>query len=206
VTARAVPNQKTPPSRREFDFADPEFRHRASAAYPRKVVDDIAERHGIDGHNKKRLRERLIGSGRFYLVFQEHAASDPDKQAVNRLRGKLRTLLSDIDSADENTRYKLEGVEMPETLKAAHDRLSALSASRGRPVNHALYWWVVDMAAFWVNVLDRKFTIDYHRGDGVTAAYSFLKDALDPLDPDTNELLTAARKVRTIRRRLADKN
>ncbi len=203
---RAVPNQKTPPLRREFDFEDPKFRRYAAAAYPREIIDDIAERNGIDSRYKEPLRKTLIESGRLYLAFQEHAAGDPDKQAIDRLREKLTKLLSDIDSADENTRYGLERVETAETLKDARDRLSTLSASPGRPSNHALYWWVVDMAAFWVNVLDREFTIDYHNSEGVTATYSFLKDALDPLNPNADELLTAARKVRTMRRRLTDKN
>ena len=199
-------NRENPPLRQDFDFADLKFRRRAAALYPREIIDGIAERHRIDSRHKKPLHEALIESGRFYLAFQEHAAGDPDKQTIDSLRKKVGKLLSDIDSVDGNTRYALERVAVAETLKDTRNRLSTLSASRGRPSNHALYWWVVCMASFWVNVLGRKFTIDYHDSEGVTEAYSFLNDALAPLDPSADGLLTAARKARTKRRSLADKN
>lgn len=187
-------------------MTDPKFRRRAAAVYPREIVDGIAERHRIDGHYKEPLHKTLIESGRLYLAFQEHAAGDPDKQIIDRLRKKVGKLLSDINSADGNTRYALEWVEVAETLEDTRDRLFTLSASSGRPSNHALYWWVVDMASFWGDVLGRKFTIDYHHNEGVTEAYSFLNDALAPLDPNADGLLTAARKVRTKRRSISDKN
>ncbi len=199
-------NRKTPPLRRNFDVTDPKFRRRAAAVYPREIVDCIAERHRIDDCYKERLHKTLLKSGHLYLAFQEHAAGDPDKRTIDRIRKKVTKQLSDIDSVDENTRYGLERVETTETLKEVRDRLSTLSAAPGRPSNHALYWWVVDMAAFWVNVLGRKFTIDYHHSEGVTETYTFLKDALGPIDPNADGLLTAARKVRKKRRSLTDKN
>ena len=187
-------------------MTDPKFRRLSAAVYPREIIDGIAEHHRIGGHYKERLHKALLKSGQLYLAFQEHAASDLDKRTIDRIRKKVTKQLSDIDSVDENTRYGLERVETTETLKEVRDRLSTLSAAPGRPSNHALYWWVVDMAAFWVNVLGRKFTIDYHHSEGVTETYSFLKDALGPLDPNADGLLTAARKVRTTRLTLADKN
>ena len=199
-------NRKTPPLRRNFDVTDPKFRRRAAAVYPREIVDCIAERHRIDDCYKERLHKTLLKSGQLYLAFQEHAAGNPDKQAIERLKGKIKSLLSGIDSADENTRYVLKWSGIAEALHDTRDKISTLSAAPGRPSNHALYWWVVDMASFWVNILGRKFTIDYHHSEGLTETYSFLEDALAPLDPNADELLTAARKVRTKRRSLADKN
>ncbi len=181
-------------------MTDPKFRRRAAAVYPREIVDGIAERHGIDDHYKERLHKTLLESGRLY------AAGNPDKQAIERLKGKVKSLLSGIDSADENTRYVLKWSGIAEALHDTREKISTLSAAPGRPSNHALYWWVVDMASFWVNILGRKFTIDYHHSEGLTETYSFLEDALAPLDPNADELLTTARKVRTKRRSLAVKN
>jgi hypothetical protein len=199
-------NRKTPPLRRNFDVTDPKFRRRAAAVYSREIVDCIAERHRIDDCYKERLHKTLLKSGQLYLAFQEHAAGNPDKQAIERLKGKVKSLLSGIDSADENTRYALKWSGTAEALHDTRNKISTLSAAPGRPSNHALNWWVLDMASFWVNILGRKFTIDYHHSEGVTETYSFLKDALAPLDPNADGLLTATRKVRTTRLTLADKN
>ena len=97
-------------------MTDPKFRRRAAAVYPREIVDCIAERHRIDDRYKKRLHKTLLKSGRLYLAFQEHAAGNPDKQAIKRLKGNVKSLLSGIDSADENTRYVLKWSGIAEAL------------------------------------------------------------------------------------------
>ena len=198
-------DQGPPPLRQDFDLTDPKFKRQAAALYPRKVVDDIAGRHQIGKRYKGRLRKALVQSGRLYLIFREHEASGHDKRVIKSLKRKVAGLLSDIESANENTRYELHWGRVPEALHDTQDRLSALLGSRGRPSAYVRRLWVHEMAVFWVNILGRKFTIDSHQGTGITTTYSFLKDAFTPLDPNTGGLLTAARHVRTERRRLTDK-
>ncbi len=81
----------------------------------------------------------------------------------------------------------------------------ALTAGRaGRPgTPNALRVWVENMRGFWAGVLGRPFTFDAHKGQGVTAAYTFCRDALVILDPAApiGELSTAIRKTRTAARK-----
>ena len=52
----------------------------------------------------------------------------------------------------------------------------------GRPSDEALRMWVVNIQQFWEKVLERPFTYDGHKGEGVTPAFDFCREALNPLD------------------------
>lgn len=112
--------------------------------------------------------------------------SDPDFSHLDRATAdfeQLQALLSATEAVAE------------EHLQALPDRQG------GRPSALGVYEFVATMAAFWEDVLHRRFTVWYHQGRGMTDAFEFVRDAIAPLGsiPET-QLVTAARKaVRELR-------
>lgn len=63
--------------------------------------------------------------------------------------------------------------------------------------NEAMRMWVINLRKLWVDVLKRRFTIDYHKGQGTTPAFDFCWAAIRLVDKSVrkDKLITAMRKV-----------
>lgn len=82
-----------------------------------------------------------------------------------------------------------------ELLKTATAQQAQYLRQRGgRHMNFGLEDLIRLAAEFWTEGLKRPFTIDYHKGAGLTPAFAFIKSLVAPLDdvPDT-QIVTAMR-------------
>jgi len=68
---------------------------------------------------------------------------------------------------------------------------------KGRKPNFALECLVRNIAYLWADILKRPFTLDYHKGSGVTEAFAFVKAIAGFVDPGIAEtkLITAMRTI-----------
>lgn len=73
----------------------------------------------------------------------------------------------------------------------------------GRPANLGLQELTRKAAEFWIETLNRRFTLDYHEGAGITRAFEFVKALVTPLDDVTDkQIITAMRAQIAARRKL----
>jgi hypothetical protein len=70
----------------------------------------------------------------------------------------------------------------------------SLGTRGGRPKNLGLEELTRKAAEFWRTQLNRRFTVDYHQGTGLTPAFKFVRALVAPLDdiPD-RQIITAMR-------------
>lgn len=68
---------------------------------------------------------------------------------------------------------------------------------KGRKPNFALECLVRNVAYLWADILKRPFTLDYHKGSGVTEAFAFVKAIANFVDPETadTKLITSMRTI-----------
>lgn len=68
---------------------------------------------------------------------------------------------------------------------------------KGRKPNFALECLVRNIAYLWADILKRPFTLDYHKGSGVTEAFAFVKAIAGFVDPEITDtkLITATRTI-----------
>lgn len=79
--------------------------------------------------------------------------------------------------------------------EAARHRINFYKAPRGRPRNLALQGVIMKVEQFWTFDLHRKFSVDYHKGAGLTEAFEFIRALIDPLDDVTDQqIITAMRE------------
>lgn len=73
-------------------------------------------------------------------------------------------------------------------------RIKKSKRKPGPKSNEALGFFIIGCSEFWTHQLGRKFTIDYHKGAGLTQAYKFVRMLLEPLDnvPE-KDIVTAMR-------------
>lgn len=119
--------------------------------------------------------------------------------------GGAALLLGAVPDSTHTLPWNAEWVDLAAAGLAANARqiAEAQAGPGGRPFgSHALRVWVENMRTLWTEVLGRRFTYDAHRGEGVTRAYAFCRDALLMLDPAAPlaELDGAMRKTRTAAR------
>lgn len=112
-------------------------------------------------------------------------------------------------NADEISRLPIPSAAVGDhILRSLGDFLSLVSATaqnveqrsappKGRKPNFALECLVRNTAYLWADILKRPFTLDYHKGSGVTEAFAFAKAISNFLDPDIAEtkLITAMRTI-----------
>lgn len=99
--------------------------------------------------------------------------------------------------------YYCELQRMLEILRTAiRGQIGKLTSRGGRPKNEGLDLFMYYAADFWVGELGRRFSIDHHKGVGLTEAFEFSKFLLTPLDDVSDaQIVTAMR--RQIRERRA---
>lgn len=118
---------------------------------------------------------------------------EPDTKipVISRAEAKPgRAYLADLD-------YLLSLLDL-----AAEKGANQFAPTRGRKPNIPLKNAVRRIAYVWSNMLERRFTVDYHQGSGLTPAFEFVRVIFDKIDSKIteNEIITAMRDV------IADRN
>ncbi len=86
-------------------------------------------------------------------------------------------------------------------LRAATIRQRKYLASRGgRPKNFGLEDLTRLAADFWAVELGRRFTVNYHQGEGLTSAFEFIKALVTPLDDVTDQQIITAMRAEIAKR------
>lgn len=90
---------------------------------------------------------------------------------------------------------------------AANDGIKNSSPPRGRKKNYAIENFIRRAAPIWVEYSGKPFTVDYHKGSGVTQAFEFVKALIHRLDPDIPEksIVTAMRAIIAENNKLAER-
>ena len=80
---------------------------------------------------------------------------------------------------------------------AADKGIEDFAPERGRKRNYPVENFVRRAHYIWVKMLGRPFTVDYHKGSGLTPAFDFVYYLLHHLDDNIpeNGIVTAMRKV-----------
>lgn len=123
----------------------------------------------------------------YYAALHENdRTTNPDIPEVGGAEGrKGSAYLADLD-------YLLSLL-----LVAAESGSDRFAPAKGRKRNYALENTVRRIAYFWSDTLNRRFTLDYHEGSGLTPAHDFVKTIFAKLDPEIteNELVTVMRRI-----------
>jgi hypothetical protein len=80
----------------------------------------------------------------------------------------------------------------------AQRKIASYKGTRGPRRNDGLEAIVMKAFVFWKMDLKRRFTVDYHKGAGLTEAFQFLRALIDPLDDVTDQQI-----ISTMRRQIA---
>jgi hypothetical protein len=85
------------------------------------------------------------------------------------------------------------------TAQMRHKPLTGHRASRKQ--NDPLVWFVAKIEDFWVQIPGNRFTVDYHRGSGITDAFRFVRELVKPIDTISDKhIVTVMRTVIAARR------
>lgn len=114
--------------------------------------------------------------------------SDTDIPVIDRAKGKpgshylaeLEHLLALVESATELA-------------------ITRFSPVKGRKRNYPLENLVRRLAYLWSDMLNRKFSVDYHQGAGLTEAFAFVSFFIAELDTTTTETETETEIVTAMR-------
>lgn len=124
----------------------------------------------------------------------------PPQPNSKMFSGNLSRPTDQPQYADE-THYGelLRGLQL---LKATANWHAHFLASRGgRPKNLGLQELTRKAAELWITQLHRRFTVDYHRGSGLSTAFEFVQALVAPLDDVTDpQIITAMRALIASRR------
>ncbi|KCZ62142.1 hypothetical protein L53_12920 [Hyphomonas sp. L-53-1-40] len=131
---------------------------------------------------------------------QDNLASDLHFAALHRNAPLPETNFPEIADFEKTngTPYLLELKRLLSLLEYATDLgLEKSAVPRGRKPNHTLESLVRRLAYVWEELLDQKFTIDYHKGSGLTPAFEFVRLVLERIIPDIGEteIVTAMRTI-----------
>ncbi|MDE2166561.1 MAG: hypothetical protein KGJ66_09525 [Alphaproteobacteria bacterium] len=81
-------------------------------------------------------------------------------------------------------------------------RIKSLKRSPGPKPDTALRHFILGCSEFWTHQLGRKFTIDYHKGAGLTDAFKFCRALLQPLERvREKDVVTAMRAEKSLSRK-----
>ncbi|HRJ19901.1 MAG TPA: hypothetical protein PLF84_12700 [Bryobacteraceae bacterium] len=162
------------------------------------VFNNTAERE-LDRTAHRKLREQ-IESLRQTLAFPEFEALGSEIYL---------TLRTANVNADEISRLPILSAAVGDhILRSLDDFLGLVSVSagnveqrsappKGRKPNFALECLVRNIAYLWADILKRPFTLDYHKGSGVTEAFAFVKAFTSYIDLEIadTKLITAVRTI-----------
>lgn len=70
---------------------------------------------------------------------------------------------------------------------AAKEGIKSASPPKGRKKNYAIGNFARRAAYVWTDMLGRPFTVDYHKGSGLTPAFEFVQSLVKRLDPTVSD-------------------
>lgn len=153
------------------------------------------------GADYKALKKK-VSDFRTFLAQPEYIdiASDLYLASLHRNEPAPETHFPEITDF-ERTRgepYLLELKRLLSLLEDATDLALAHSAiPKGRKADNPLLSLVRRLAFVWTELLKQKFSIDYHKGSGLTPAFAFVSLFVCRIVPDVREeqIVTAMRKI-----------
>ncbi len=189
----------------DFDACAEEYAHE---------IRDIGERYFRDLNifsdqgDKRKYREEFkrlkkqINNFAEFLTQPEYADIETDMYfAALRLREPAPKTEFPQLTEFQLTRgapYLAELIRLLNLLDNAADKgIEDFAAERGRKRNYPVENFVRRAHYIWAEMLGRPFTVDYHKGSGLTPAYDFVKYLLHHLDDNIpeNGIVTAMRKI-----------
>ena len=153
------------------------------------------------GADYKALKKK-VSDFRAFLEQPEYddLASDLYWAALHRNETAPQTDFPEITDF-ERTRgepYLLELKRLLSLLEAATDiALDKSAVPKGRKPDYPLLGLVRRLAYVWKELLKQKFSIDYHKGSGLTPAFQFVRLVVQRVIPDIREteIVTAMRTI-----------
>lgn len=153
------------------------------------------------GADYKALKKK-VSDFRAYLELPEYSnlASDLYSAALHKNEPAPKTDFPEITDF-ERTRgepYLLELKRLLSLLEDAADIARDRSAiPKGRKPDYPLLGMVRRLAYVWTELLKQKFSIDYHKGSGLTPAFQFVSLVVQKVIPDLRdtEIVTAMRTI-----------
>ena len=188
----------------KFDF-------NASVEEYAREINDIGERYFRDlsifkdyGDRRecreqyKRLKKKITNFAEF-LAKPEYTDIETDMYfAALRLREPAPKTEFPQLTEHQKKRGAPYFAELIRLLDNAADKgLEDFAPERGRKRNYPVENFTRRAHYIWAEMLGRPFTVDYHKGSGLTPAFDFVKYLLHHLDDDIpeNGIVTAMRKV-----------
>ena len=104
--------------------------------------------------------------------------------------------LSETQIKGRNDRHYRHLIGLLNLLAASVNiKLDFSKLSSGPRKNAALESLTQSASYFWSHNVGRKFSIDYHKGSGLTEAFQFVRALIDPLDANVSDqqIITAMR-------------
>ncbi|MAN45351.1 MAG: hypothetical protein GYB49_16165 [Alphaproteobacteria bacterium] len=149
----------------------------------------------------KPLKQKLF-EFRAFLERREYVdlASDLYLAALHRSEPAPETDFPEITDF-ERTRgepYLLELKRLLSLLEDATDiALNNSAVPKGRKPDYPLLGLVRRLSYVWIELLKQKFSIDYHKGSGLTPTFQFVKLIVQRIIPDIREteIVTAMRTI-----------
>jgi len=131
---------------------------------------------------------------------QDNLVSDLHFAALHRNAPVPETDFPEITDFEKTngTPYLLELRRLLSLLEYATDlALEKSTIPKGRKPDYPLVSLLRRLAYVWTDLLDQKFSIDYHRGSGLTPAFEFVYLIVQRIVPDVREteIVTAMRTI-----------
>ena len=153
------------------------------------------------GADYKELKKK-VSDFRTFLEQPEYSdlASDLYLAALHRSEPAPETNFPEITDF-ERTRgepYLLELKRLLSLLEDATDiALNNSAVPKGRKPDYPLLGLVRRLSYVWIELLKQKFSIDYHKGSGLTPTFQFVKLIVQRIIPDIREteIVTAMRTI-----------
>ncbi len=171
------------PGRHPSRFA----KERKSLKKQLQIVDHFQKQFELKTYEKREFKPSTPNP--FFEQVERIALDAMKHKNADRLEGDIFNLYyrhRQLDTAVAERRHEIE---------AALEELKAHKG--GRPANAGAYEFVAYLSDFWVRDMERPYTIDFHRGQGLTEAFNFIRDCATPLIPITDsQIISMMRKYR----------
>ncbi|HIO03658.1 MAG TPA: hypothetical protein EYN14_17175 [Alphaproteobacteria bacterium] len=153
------------------------------------------------GADYKALKKKVL-EFRTFLDQPEYSdlASDLYWAALHKNESAPQTDFPEITDF-ERTRGKPYLLELKRLLSLLEDAtdlaLDNSTVPKGRKPDYPLLGLIRRLAYVWAKLLKQKFSIDYHKGSGLTPAFQFVSLVVQKIVPDVREeqIVTAMRSI-----------
>lgn len=153
------------------------------------------------GADYKALKKK-VSDFRTFLEQSEYSdlASDLYLAALHRNESAPETDFPEITDF-ERTRGEPYLLELKRLLSLLEDAtniaLDNSAVPKGRKPDYPLVSLVRRLAFIWTELLKQKFSIDYHKGSGLTPAFEFVRLVVERIIPDVREteIVTTMRTI-----------